>query len=331
MMEIKKKSDTERSERTVKRTRRPSSLSTTPSLDSWQSRIVEYAAFGAPIGAGLIRLFASEEIWPQALLLIASPIAVGLSRTWSARREQQAKQRRTTQEGFFPVYAECLQSAIEVTQNAQGLTGEEIRGSQKAILKLICRIVELFLGSQDNLHVNASLMRCEPVEKWSENGHFHDVIFAAPSRALDAYRCVLHLSVWAKAPNDSARICLPVAKQSDILLFGAPRTFVSGVMEYVANTRDAATLSELVARQDDDVRDEIKRYLDQRREFFVSFVSVALRYGEETLGVLNVQSDQTEILGPDRIYGSDLERCLSPLCALLGIMLAQENEGEGAT
>lgn len=219
-----------------------------------------------------------------------------------------------------------METAIAAAQTAGELSTADRNKAQQEVLKIVTTIVTLFLGRPDGVVINASLMRAEPVATWSDGTRLRNVHFASATRHLDAYRCVLHLTVWATPPNSDAEITLPVAANDDILLFGAPRAFVQGTMEYVADTRREDLLQELIARQDDDVRDAIKNYLKRWENNFVSFISAPLRRSGQILGVLNVQSNQPEILGPDEIYRDDMEQCLLPFCALLGTLIAQENK-----
>jgi hypothetical protein len=298
----------------------------TPKSDSWQVKTVTLLSYAAPVGVGVSKILLSDVPLPQVLFLIATPLAVYLEKTWSKRRETEAKERRTQQEGFFRSYTECLETAIKTVQTAGELSAPDIRRTQQEVLKLVCNIVELFLGKPDGVVINASVMRAEPLGGWKEGTRLKNVLFASSTRLLDAYRCVLHLTVWAAPPNAAEKVALPVAANNDILLFGAPRAFVHGTMEYVADTQCEELIAELVARQDDDVRDDIKKYLKRWKENFVSFISAPVKCSAGTQGVLNVQSNQPEILGPHEIYRADLQQCLLPFCALLGTLIALENK-----
>lgn len=302
-----------------------------PEAISWEARSAAFLSYAAPVGAALARLVAPEQFWPQVMLICAAPVAVYLDKTWSRQRETEAKEHRTDQEGFFRSYAECLKTAIETAQTSGELHSEELLSAQQAVLRLVCNIVESFLGKPDGLKINASLMRDEPLGNWSQGSQLKDVQFASSTRNLDAYRCVLHLTVWATPPNDEPHIALPVAKNADILLFGAPKALVHGQMEYVTDTQNAAVLEELVSRQDDEVRAAITNYLQRKKDDFVSFISVPLRCGDDVLGVLNVQSNYPEILGHGESYRNDMDYCLLPLCSLLGILIARQNGQESAT
>lgn len=277
-------------------------------------------------------------LWALGVASIVAAVFTAIDKGWAKKREdaakaaqEKAKTRRAQNDRFFKGYAECLALAIQAAQDSETQGIEKVRETQVAVLQLVRDVVTLFLDKPDGLSINASLMRAEPTERWSENNKLKSVNFCAPTRDVSAYRCVLHLTQWAKKPNDVAHFALPVAQAEDILLFGAPRAFLHDGLEYIVNTQDEASVAELLNRQDDAVRHEVRAYLEARKDHLVSFICLALRCGEEVVGVLNVQSNQPEILGAGEEYTGDLQNSLLPFCALLGILIAQENRSQKAT
>ncbi len=323
------------------------------SLPAVSAAILSYAA---PLGAALTKVYLPELAEPQALLLFATPFAVYLEKTWSKRREteakdreSEAKKRRIQQDDFwneyiahisdvvanrvgedFKNYLDTVGEAVALRGSASSYTREEARKAQKLTLRNICAAVAIYYKEGDDERkqkFNASLMLPEDYELWltAPGGKFKEAVrFFDPRRDVDACTKMLHLTCWAREPQGWKPFVLAVDGDADYVLPGAPRAYATRKLQVVADTKAVDVMEKEMIEHAKIAKRQLRNYFEENEDRFRSFFSVPLILNERIVGILNVQSKETHILGANNEHQKDLELSLLPFCALLVSLITRE-------
>lgn len=304
----------------------------TPKSDSLQAQVATFFSYAAPVGVGVSKLVLSDVPLPQLLFLLATPIAVYLDKTWSKRREAEAKKRRIQQEDFFNDYIAHIGDGVAIMQDIDLYSAAQARLAQSQILKTICALVATYYQESEHEKVrekfNASLMLADDCAAWLEpsKDKFKDAIrFFDANRSLQACSKILCLTCWAREPQNWPSFALPVDTDSDYLLPGAPRAYHTGELQVIADTLAVDEREKVMPKHAEAAKRQLRNYFEEHEKDFRSFFSLPLCSDKTTVGVLNVQSKDVDILGIDNEHRDDLELCLRPFCALLAALILREN------
>ena len=110
---------------------------------------------------------------------------------------------------------------------------------------------------------------------------------------------------------------------SERLLFGAARAFVSGDETVISDVKDTGLIQQLLDGQPPAVKREVLEYF--ARQQYVSFVSLPIEFAGQIVAVLNIQSNKPSLFGENEFYAVDIKRYISPLLSILGILLWRES------
>lgn len=169
------------------------------------------------------------------------------------------------------------------------------------LLRALAATVKGNLRRRDAI-VNANYMiPVAPTPELQKRAHFCEETWAHTS-----YTCFLETKHWAQqSPDMPAEFLLPVSTAPEHLLFGAPKAFASGATEIIHNTKSAHRL--INKKRSPDIHHAVQRYFRERHTRIRSFVSLPIPcmrpvpglapFRSENLGVVNIHSDQTSVLG----------------------------------
>lgn len=226
---------------------------------------------------------------------------------------------------FSERYSEALSCAVETIQDVSGYGVSQFNKCVPAILKVIVSIVEL-CWKQHGVEVHANVMIDLPVD-FVEASEFHRRVqftheFDVPQKV---YAKILKIEWWEGkdhgCPDD---FILPISRDKDQLLFGAPRAFVLGKHQYISDSAAMTTTSIFIRDQQSCVKRAIVQYMALAP--FKSFVSIPLAFGDTVIGVLNIQSNQTHILGLGSKREKEILNYVRPFASLLAYVLVQRQK-----
>ncbi len=145
---------------------------------------------------------------------------------------------------------------------------------------------------------------------------------------LDGLRSLLYLPGDLSSAEDrgaagDVRIALPVPHRAEtpqghrLALPGAPHALLTGEARVYEDTR--ASVGDWCSDLEKSVRDEIERFFDKGGDGrdIRSFVSLRLGHDADPVGVLNLESDRTRLLGPEPEYYVTFFALAEPLVRLL--------------
>lgn len=221
---------------------------------------------------------------------------------------------------FLEQYTNALTESIRTLQLLP-LRAEQVESAQKQLLRFVAEVVALYYEDRTGLSISASLMIPAPTAEFCKpEGRFQEAVhFADPLRNHDTYSCVLRLTVASDPlPNVPAEFVLPVDTDGDRLLFGSPRAFATGAESVVANTGDIGHIKKLLTGQPESVVSQVVEFLDKQN--YKSLASLPLRLSERRVGVITIQSNQTDIFGKNERNAAEIKRYIGPLMDILAIL-----------
>lgn len=225
---------------------------------------------------------------------------------------------------FIHYYTKTLTDAIEWLHYLPENTAEDIDNALKTILKMIRVVVAAYFGSKDDLQINANIMVAVPLNR-NDFDSYPGLVFMDARKHFYAYKCLLILTQWAVGDqNPRTNFAVPVHRDRTQVLFGAPKTYLTGETQIIGNTKDEAELSVLSSNQPSEISEQIRRYFLEQTDF-CSFASWRLMYQEEPVGVLNVQSNRVDTFEDGSLYRRDIIGYIEPFCALLGMIVHAAN------
>ncbi len=291
----------------------------------WRSRLIWFIVVAGIILTGFAAWYESEHQAHTAgyssLISVSALVGIGVIEVVKQLRDSAKSKGRLSGQTFLEEYTTLLTNAIEALQDVHMYNEQQLYQTQTKILKLIASVVILFYPEVEGLGINANLMQNEPVEKHSVQNKFHDyVYFSDPVRDASSYASVLCVKAWADPPQIAPHnFALPVDKDRPRVLFGAPRTFVSGEKIVIANIHDKKEVNKKMTGQPDVVRDAVHAFFIRQK--FKTFMSIAVENADTKIAVLNVQADQ-KVFG-NQTRQAEIERFIAPFCSILGIITAQ--------
>lgn len=276
--------------------------------------------------AGLVQIVSQKNHW-WPWVLWAGALAQIAKDMWS---ENKGK-RRIESGDFFKAYIAHTIDLMALTPDVSTFSPQASRLVQSNVLQTICALVATYHQEKDNGKVrakfNASVMVVEGCDAWIEtqDGNLQfksSVRFWDVNRGLQACDNVLHLTCWAEEPENWQPFVLPIDKDDDYLLPGAPRACAEKQMQIVSDTDELWNND--VAKHAITVKRELRDYCESNEQSLRSFFCLPLESEGRIIGILNVQSKSRDILGIDKEHSDDLELCLRPFCALLVSLLERE-------
>lgn len=256
------------------------------------------------------------------VVAVSALAGLGVLEILKQLRDSAKSKGRLSGQTFLDEYTALLTHAIAALQDVHTYNDQQLHQTQTKILKLITAVVLLFSPEAEGLGLSANLMQYGPIELHSAGDKFAgSVFFADPVRAAGSYAGVLSVTAWSSPPEVAPPdFSLPVDKDPARVLFGAPRTFVSGKEIVIPNIHNQKEINKALRGQPDIVRDAIHTFF--ARQKYKSFMSIAVENADEIIAVLNIQADQTNVFGnPAR--QTEMKRFIDPFCSILGIITAQ--------
>lgn len=292
----------------------------------WRSRIIWILVVAGVVLTGFVAWYENEH---QAhthgyspLISVAALVGIGFVELVKQFRESARSKGRLSGRDFLEKYTSLLTDAIEALQDVHTYNEAQLRQAQTKILKLIAAVVILFHPEAVGLGINANLMLDEVISKHSSGGKFSDhVYFSDPQRTADTYSSILCIRAWAEPPRIAPLdFSVPIDKDPQRVLFGAPRTFTSGKETVIPNIHDRKEVSKQLKGQPEVVCDAIHAFFVRQK--YKTFMSIAVKNSDKIVAVLNLQADQTGVFG-NRNKQAEIRRFIDPFCTILGIIAAQ--------
>ncbi len=292
----------------------------------WRSRLVWLLVVLGVVLTGCSAWYESVHRTHAAgyspLISVSFLLGIGCLELLKQFRDSAKSKGRLSGQTFLEEYTGLLTNAIEALQDAHAYNEAQLLQTQTKILKLIASVAVLFHPEAAGLGINANLMLYEPVTAHSAGEKFADhVFFGDPQRAASSYAGVLVVQAWAEAPQLAPfNFAIPVDTDPSRVLFGAPRTFVSGKEIVIANIHSKKEVNKMLSGQPDVVRDAILAFF--ARQKYKTFMSIAVQNSDKTIAVLNLQADQLSVFG-SQASQSEMKKFIDPFCSILGIITAQ--------
>jgi hypothetical protein len=114
---------------------------------------------------------------------------------------------------------------------------------------------------------------------------------------------------------------LPTDENTETVLPGAPTVLITKSPVVVDDTSKMV----FAARLDDEVKVELRRYFDSRRQSFKSFASLLVVGGGRAVAVVNIDCTEENIFGRDEVDKKEIMEYLLPFCSALGILCKEED------
>lgn len=207
----------------------------------------------------------------------------------------------------------------------------------RVVLAVIAEMAQVFAKSQDDSYgANVMLvLNNEDTKKVSSNVK-DKIRFLGPSHGVDGLDGLLVLPeklavMDIDAENGGKRsypiIALPVRYgPAELILPGAPSAVLDGDVSVHEDTRELADECEGFSAP---VREEVRNYFSANGEGagVRSFASVRLGGGEKPIGVVNIDTDGTHVLGGEDEYYRTFWALLRPLLDLIAPLVELYAEG----
>lgn len=223
-------------------------------------------------------------------------------------------------EEFVEKYTNGLIEAVKIISYLPA-DQQYVHSAQKQILNFISSFVKLYYEDKENLEISANLMLPHKVNDYTtkEDKFNEDVKFVDIMRSPSTYQCVLTLSISsASIQGLTKNFTLPVDSQKQRLLFGAPKAYVLDEITQVVDITNNIELNKVLEGQLPEVAKEIRGFLETMK--YKSFASLPLRDSDKTIGVVNIQSNQTHVLGKSKDQVEQVEKYIAPLISILAIL-----------
>jgi len=289
--------------------------------------LLNWGLIGAVAILGALIRFFPQSAWFWSLLLWLSVIAQISKDIWKDRKDK----RRIQSDDFFQSYIAHIGDGVAIMQDIDLYNAEQARLAQSQILKTVCALVATYYQESEREKVkekfNASLMTAVDCAAWlepSKEKFNSSVLFFDTNRSPQACAKILCLTCWAREAQSWPEFALPVDTDPDYLLPGAPHAYATGESQVMTDTLAVAELEKAMPKHAEPAKRQLRNYFEEHEKDFRSFLSLPLCSASKTVGVLNVQSKDVDILGVDNEHREDLELCLRPFCALLAALIVRE-------
>jgi hypothetical protein len=292
----------------------------------WRFRLVSALVVVGIVLTGFVEWYESEHqahiAGYSSLVPVSALIGIGAIELVKYFRDSAKSKGRLSGQTFLEEYTTLLTNAIEVLQDVHTYNEAQLLQAQTKILKLIAAVVILFHPEAVGLGINANLMLNEDIKDHSSGGKFADhVHFSDPQRAAETYSSVLCIRAWADPPQMAPHnFSVPVDKDPQRVLFGAPRTFVSGKEVVIPNIHNRKEVSKELKGQPEVVCDTIHAFFGRQK--YKTFMSITVKNSDKTVAILNLQADQIGVFG-SRNKQEEVKRFIDPFCTILGIIATQ--------
>jgi hypothetical protein len=245
------------------------------------------------------------------------------TRGWDAIRNRRSPYNT---ERFLAAHDENLKRSIDNLQDISTHSVEVLAENARGVLRMISAVVKANIRDQ-NVEVNANYMIPRPAAQDLMDG----ALFCDRKRRSDSYGCFLTLQAWAHdAPDLPNPVILPVDKAGNEMLFGAPAAYSKNQTQILRNTRKAHKLIDKNKHRE--IRQQVENYFSENGQHIRSFASLPIRVppfltrpelqhftcaSTDTIGVVNVQSSKTSVLGVFEGNQRKLEMALAPFVHVL--------------
>jgi hypothetical protein len=205
---------------------------------------------------------------------------------------------------------------------------EKVASDIRIILAVIAEMAQVFAKSEDEIYGANIMLVLNKKDTARVNPSVRDrVRFLGDQQSIDALDGLLVLpddlavkdtrSDSAEPTRDYPLIALPIRRgPPDLVLPGAPTAVLEGDLVSVhEDTRELADECQGFSRP---VREEVRRYFSAEGEGseIRSFAAIRLGGGEEPVGVINIDTDGTNVLGGEEEYYPTFWALLRPLLDL---------------
>ena len=292
----------------------------------WRSRLV-FAIIGLGILlSGLAAWYESEHQKHTAgynhWISIGFFVSLGIIEAVKLFQESARSKGRLSGQDFLEKYTKLLTDAIEALQDVHTYNAEQLLQAQTKILILIAAVVILFHPEAVNLGINANLMLNEGIDNHSSENKFANyVYFSDPQRNADTYSSVLCIRAWAYPPQVAPHnFSIPVDKDPQRVLFGAPRAFATGKEMVIPNIHSRKEVNKQLKGQPEVVCDAIHAFFASQKH--KTFMSIVVKNADKAVAVLNLQADQLGVFGK-LTKQSEIKKFIEPFCTILGIIATQ--------
>ena len=244
-------------------------------------------------------------------------------RSWDAIKNRQSPYNT---ERFIQAHDENLRQTIDnlldISDHSQPVLVDNVR----SILRAISSVVKANIRDQ-NVIVNANYMVPRPAAPEL----MKEAAFCDSKRRHDSYKCFLELRSWAyDTPDLPSRLVLPVDKTAGEMLFGAPTAYATHRTVIVRNTRKV--YKTIDKRKHPEIRHAVEDYFNAHRDRIRSFATLPIRVptffnaqqlrqfncaANDVIGVMNVQSSKTSVLGVFEGNQRKLEMAIGPYVHIL--------------
>lgn len=225
-------------------------------------------------------------------------------------------------EEFIRELSEYQKKSIDLVHSLDSLSEPELREGAQGVLRMLAFTVEAYHRKADGIRVNANYM----IPTAPTDDLVQQALFTTRDRHVNSFRCFLQLVMWAEhsdgCPED---VLLPVELPSSHhpLLFGAPHAFVHQEMQVVGNTEDLWQVTQ--AEEYAPTRMQIAEFFKRQSDRFKSFASFPMSVPpgkahtcqHPVMGVVNIDSNKTALLGQHRSNQAKLRQVLAPLIHIL--------------
>ena len=280
----------------------------------WRSRLVLAIIVLGIILSGFAAWYENEHQAHTAgynhLISIVFLVSLGIIEIVKIVRDSARSKGRLSGQDFLEKYTKLLTDAIEALQDVHTYNETQLLQAQTKILKLIAAVVILFHPEAVGLGINANFMLSEGISGHSSDGKFADhVYFWDPQRTADTYSSVLCIRAWADPPQIAPlNFSIPVDKDPQRVLFGAPRTFTSGQEIVIPNIHDRKEVNKQLKGQPEVVCDTVHAFFISQK--YKTFMSIAVKNSDKIVAVLNLQADQTGVFGNRNKQAEIRRECL---------------------
>jgi potassium channel LctB len=253
-------------------------------------------------------------------------------------RQQQDRQAKFFT-GFQSIYFEALtdhQAAVNSLGELPASAHEELK---RSLLGTIASLVKLQYEPSPTARVNANWMRFYYGAEAPESAlllarEFSASPFRSPAAAMRSVWGILVIEDWDERPPQmpgKGELALPVYDPGDPdhaggQLPGAPQAAVSHTGYVIVSDSSRVSLD----NQDEAVRSRLERYFAESAPDLRSFASVRIDVEGELFGVINVQSNETDLCGTSPEVHALLVDMIRPFATyLLQVELDRESREEG--
>ncbi len=234
--------------------------------------------------------------------------------------DEQSRRGEFSHAVFNRTYTRSLTTAFDSYIAIRDGDRQQTISALKDCLRAVSSVIAAY-HSKDGLNVNATIFLRTDTSEYSPTD-FHDrVHFTYRENSPDIYRCVLKVAGWGRDQADLMDFALPVHRDPKQVLFGAPKTFMTGERDHVFDTSSIRSGSRHIADQPRSVKDAVVAYFKNAQ--FSSFATLAVGHGSDCSGVLSIQSSKKYVFGATPEKEEEIEEYIRPFCSVLHMMISR--------